>query len=158
MTDESCEPSVVEVARAYMAAFTRKRWVFALVLLGGIGLCRATYFHLFAESPHQAAWPRIDSRYSDLRAMLPANGIVGYISDQPVGIRPGGETFPGTRLFLDAQYALAPLVLRYDDDRSAVVIADLADPRKLPDLLKGRRLSLVAEPHPGVALLRPSRP
>jgi hypothetical protein len=47
------------------------------------------------------------------------------------------------------------LVLRYDDARADLVVANLADPAKLPDLLRSRSLVLVAEPVPGLAIARP---
>jgi hypothetical protein len=56
---------------------------------------------------------------------------------------------------LQAQFALAPLVLRYDDARAPLVIANLADPEKLPELLQRRGLELVETAGPGLALARP---
>ena len=52
-------------------------------------------------------------------------------------------------------FALAPLVLRYDDDHAPLVVANLADPAKLPEILLQKRLIVIAEAGPGIAVLRP---
>jgi hypothetical protein len=81
---------------------------------------------------------------------------VGYVSDERVATGPVGidASSAGTRLFEQAQYALAPLVLRYDD-HAPLVVANLADPAKLPEILLQKRLIVIAEAGPGIAVLRP---
>src|SRR5216683_727636 len=98
----------------------------------------------------------IDARYAALRALLPPSGEVGYVSDLPAAVRLDQDAGSlGTRLYLHAQYALAPLVLRYDDARAPLVIANLADPRRLQEVARERGLAVVAEAGPGLAVLRP---
>ncbi|MFL5312623.1 MAG: hypothetical protein ACJ79H_19485 [Myxococcales bacterium] len=129
-----------------------------ILALAAIGLCRIGYFQLAVER-HRAPAARIDDRYRAVRALLPAAGEVGYVSDRRVARRPGEyETSPGTRMYVEAQYALAPLVLRVDDDRAALVVANVADAGALLELLAQRNLRIVARAAPGVALARPAVP
>ena len=129
--------------------------------LAAVGLAREVWFHTVAEPlgqlPAALREPLSDARYLRLRALLPPGGVVGYVSDEQCDVRPGGALAHevGTKLYQQALYALAPLVLRYDDASTPLVMANLADPAKLPALLSKRNLELVAEAGPGVALLRP---
>jgi len=47
------------------------------------------------------------------------------------------------------------VVLRYDDARAKVVIANVADPAMLPEVLRQHSLALVAQATPGLAVARP---
>ena len=136
---------------------TRERITAAVAVLATVGTLRSAWLHFVSEPLHDFRRERIDPRYVPVKALLPAQGEIGYLSDQPVATTPANveATAPGTRLFEQAQYALAPLILRYDDDRAPFVLANLADPAKLPEIARGRRLLLVAEPSPGTAVLRP---
>ena len=135
---------------------TQKKLTLIICALAAVGLLRTAYFHFVSEPLHEPVRPRIDERYAALRAMLPRSGEVGYVSDLPAAVHLGEDAGSlGTRLFLHAQYALAPLILRYDDDRPALVVANLADPARLPEILQRHRLLLVAEAGPGLAILRP---
>ena len=137
---------------------TREKATAAILALAAIGLCRAGYFHLAVER-HRAPAVPIDDRYRALRAGLPSAGEVGYVSDRRVARLPGEyESSPGTRLYIEAQYALAPLVLKVDEDRAALVVANVADPAALQALLAQRKLRIVAQAGPGVALARPASP
>jgi hypothetical protein len=119
-------------------------------------MLRSAWFHLVAEPLHDFKRERIDSRYEAVRPFLPASGELGYVSDERVAIgAPGTEVdASGTRRFHEAQYALAPLLLRYEDDSAALVLANLGDPSRLPEILRVKGLVLVAHPTPEVALLR----
>jgi len=137
-------------------ALTGRAITLAVAVLAAVGLCRGVYFHLISESLHDEMRAPIDPRYAALRALLPPAGEVGYVSDLPVAVRVDQDAGSlGTRLYLHAQYALAPLVLRYDDARAPLVIANLSDPHRLPDIERQRGLSLVAMAGPGLAVLRP---
>src|SRR5258708_35520801 len=93
----------------------------------------------------------IDARYAPLRALLPPSGEVGYVSDLPVAVRVDQDAGSlGTRLYLHAQYALAPLVLRYDAARSPLGAGTLADARRPPQIAQERRLSEAAGPGRGL--------
>jgi hypothetical protein len=134
---------------------SRGRVTAALVLLAGAGILRILFLHFVSEPLHEPRRVPIDERYQALRQLVPA-GEAGYVSDLPVAVHLGEDAAGlGTRMYLHAQFALAPVVLRYDDAGAKVVIANLADPAKLPDLLRRRSLALVAEAAPGLALARP---
>jgi hypothetical protein len=134
---------------------SRARLTAAMVALAAAGMLRMLWFHFVSEPRHVPVRAPIDGRYQELRRLVPA-GLAGYVSDQPASVRFGQEGTPeGTRLYLQAQFALAPVVLRYDDARPPLVIANLADPSKLTDLLRQRGLELVAGAGPGLAVARP---
>lgn len=126
----------------------------AVVVLALLGLCRAAYFHLVVEPRTVPRAQLIDDRYRSLRALLPAQGEVGYLSDEPPAARPQDDPArPGTRLYEEAQFALAPLVLKDGDDRAAVVVAQVRDPERLPSLAFAHGLRVVAKAGPGLAVL-----
>ena len=134
---------------------SRARLTAAMVALSATGMLRMIWLHFVSEPRHVPVRAPIDRRYEELRRLVPS-GVAGYVSDEPAGVRFGQEGTPeGTRLYLQAQFALAPVVLRYDDARAPVVIANLADPGKLSDLLRQRGLDLVAAAGPGLAVARP---
>ena len=138
--------------------WTRENATAAILALAAIGLWRAGYFQLAVER-HRAPAAPIDDRYRSLRAWLPPAGEVGYVSDRRVAHLPGEyESSPGTRMYVEAQYALAPLVLKVDEDRAALVVANVADAGALPGLLAQRKLRMVVLAGPGVALARPAVP
>ena len=132
-----------------------RRVTAALVVLAAVGMLRILWLHFVSEPLHEPRRPPIDGRYQALRRLLPS-GEAGYVSDLPAAVRADDDkSSRGTRLYLETQFALAPVVLRYDDARAPAVIANVTDPAKLPALLRQRSLSLVAEAGPGLALARP---
>ena len=133
-----------------------RRVALAVAVLAAIGILRGLFFHFWSEPRHDSMREAIDPRYAALRALLPPSGEVGYVSDLPVAVRVDQDAGSlGTRLYLHAQYALAALVVRYDDARAPLVIANLADSTKLLDLAAARGLHVVAVAGPGLAVLRP---
>jgi hypothetical protein len=127
----------------------------ALVALAAIGMLRIVWLHFVSEPLHQKRRTPIDARYAELHRWLP-EGQAGYVSDLPAGLRLGEDaTGEGTRLYLHAQYALAPVLLRYGDAHAPAVVANVADPSKLSEVLRQHGLELVRETGPGVALARP---
>jgi hypothetical protein len=56
-----------------------------------------------------------DHRFEGLRPLLPANGVVGYLSDIPVGDK------QSTGEYYLAQYSLAPVVVVTNTDQRLVV-------------------------------------
>jgi hypothetical protein len=136
---------------------TVQRITAAVAVLAVVGMLRTAWLHFVSEPLYDSRRERIDPRYAAIKALLPPSGEVGYVSDERVATGPVGieASSPGTRLFEQAQYALAPLVLRYDDAGAPFVLANLADPSKLPELLRQRRLVVIAEAGPGTAVLRP---
>jgi hypothetical protein len=135
---------------------TAKQITVAVAALTVVGMGRSAWFHFVAEPRHDSMRAPIDPRYDALRPFLPLSGELAYVSDDAVATGPPGSDLelPGSRRFDQAQYALAPLVLRYDDRRATLVIADLRDPDRLLRILREQGLVVIAEPTPGVALLR----
>ena len=136
---------------------TRERITAAVAVLALVGLLRSAWFHFVSEPLHDVRRERIDPRYAPVKALLPATGEVGYVCEVPMLPWPAGcdDSPVGNRMYEQAQYALAPLVLRYDERREPFVLANLADPARLPEVLQRTGLVLVAEPRPGTAVLRP---
>ena len=137
---------------------TRERIAAAVAALAIVGMAREGWVHFVSEPRHDPRRERIDPRYRAVKGLLPASGEIGYVSDLPAAVRIGDDAGNlGTRLYLHAQYALAPLVLRYDDAGAALVLANLSDPSKLDDLVRRRGFVVVAIAGPGVAVLQPGR-
>ena len=136
---------------------TRERITAAVAVLAAVGMLRSAWLHFVSEPLNDYRRERIDPRYAAVKALLPPSGEIGYVSDAPAATGPETveATAVGTRLFEQAQYALAPLVLRYDQDRAPVVLANVVDPGTLAAIARERRLIVVAEPSPGTAVLRP---
>ena len=127
----------------------------AMVALAAVGMLRILWLHFVSEPRNEARRTPIDDRYAAVRALIPA-GEAGYVSDLPAATRLGQDpATPGTRMYLQAQYVLAPVVLRYDDARAPLVIVNLHDPSRLPDLMEMRGLELVAQVATGLAVARP---
>ncbi len=97
-----------------------------------------------------AAGARIDQRYAGLARRLPANGPIGYLTDERFS-----APIESVR-FNQALYALSPRLLSLGDDRAPNVIADLVDPAELGRLCRDHGLEPVATWDDGrTALLRP---
>ena len=132
-----------------------RRAAAAIVALAVVGMLRILWLHFISEPRHDPPRPPIDPRYQVLHTLVPS-GEAGYVSDLPAAVRLGEDAATlGTRMYLHAQYALAPVVLRYDDARAPLVIANVSDPRLLPEVLRQRGLELIAEAGPGLAVARP---
>ena len=122
----------------------------ALAALAVVGFCREAYFHFVSEPRFEPRRMRIDEKFSAVAERVPREGEAGYLSDDPI------ETEQGKRRFLEMQYALAPLVLRYGDVKAPLVLVNVADPSRLAELVA--RNGLVLEERVGVmfALARPA--
>jgi hypothetical protein len=125
--------------------------------LAVVGLCREMYVHFVVEAPTDLfrKHPAFDAEYRLLRTLLPASGEIGYVTDVPILTRPGSEWQGPKQRFLQTQYALAPLVLRYDDDRASFVLVNVSDAAHLDEMLRRHSLELIARVSPGVLLTRP---
>jgi hypothetical protein len=126
----------------------------AVVVLALLGLSRAAFFHFVAEPRTQPRRVHIDERFRGLKELLPAQGEVGYLSDaMPAVLQQEDPATAGTKMYEEAQFALAPLVLRNGDDQARIVVANLLDPAGLPALAKAHGLRVVAEAGAGLAVL-----
>lgn|GEM_PF-1444941 len=134
----------------------------AVAALCVVGLARQAFFHLVSEPIGQLATaaraPRSDLRYLELRQSLQRRGAlrVGYLSDEPVDTQPGPSAHPsGSKLYQQALYALAPVVLVYGEDRAPLVLVNLLDPAALEPLAQSHRLAVAQLFSPTLALLVP---
>ncbi|HWE25086.1 MAG TPA: hypothetical protein VG496_14195, partial [Myxococcales bacterium] len=134
---------------------------FAVGLLAAVGLAREAWFHFVSEPiwnlPATIREARGEERYRAVRAALPRDGRVGYVSDEPVNTTPGvlAPDRWGTWLYQEAQYALAPVVLVVGDTGTKVVLANLKDAARLEEVAQAHRLRVAQRFEGGsVALLR----
>ena len=67
---------------------------------------------------------------------------------------PGFEYQGAKQRFLQMQYAIVPVVLRYDDDRAPLVVVNVADPAHLDGMLRAHGLQLLAQAGPATAVAR----
>jgi hypothetical protein len=131
----------------------RERISAVIAALAVVGMGRIGWLHFVSEPLHEPRRERIDARYAPLLPFLRA-GEIGYVSDRAPGSRPEAAS-AANRLYFQAQYALAPLVLRPNDCRAPLVVVNLDDPAHARDVLKAHDLVLVAHPAPAVAVARP---
>lgn len=136
---------------------TQARVAAVVAALALVGASRTAYFHFVSEPRHE--WPipgpPIDGQFRKLRPLLPREGKVGYVTDEPMLKTPGFEYQGAKQRFLQTQYALAPLVMRYDEDRLPLVIANVAEADHLDSVLRDHGLSLIARVGPTMAVARP---
>jgi hypothetical protein len=134
---------------------SRERIGVLVAALAVVGMGRIAWLHFVSEPLHEPRNERIDPRYAPLRQFLQP-GRIGYVSDAPPSRTPGDDNGTrGNRLYFHAQYALAPLVLRPNDDRAPSIVVNLFDPARLDEVLAQHELALVARPAPAVAVARP---
>jgi hypothetical protein len=133
----------------------------AVVVLAAVGIAREAYFHLVSEPVWELRAsmraPRAEERYRRVRAALPHSGRVGYLSDEPVTVRPSAPARDewGTWLYQEAQYALAPVVLAVGDTNTPVVLANLKRADRLESIAREHHLRIVQRFEDGaVALLK----
>lgn len=88
-----------------------------------------------------------DHRFEGLRKLLPANGVAGYLSDQPLGDK---QSFGEYYL---AQYALAPIVIATNPEQP-VVVGNFHMPNPDPSIYTSRSLEPVANLGNGAWLFR----
>lgn len=136
---------------------TQGRVAAVIAALAVIGFCRTAYFHFVSEPRNERPipGPPIDAQFRALLPLLPRSGEAGYVTDEPLLLRPGFEYQGAKQRFLQMQYALAPLVLRYDDDRAPLVIAHVAHPAHLDAVLRAHGLEAIARAGPTTAVARP---
>jgi hypothetical protein len=132
---------------------SRERITAAIAALAALGLCRAAWFHFVVEPERPVR--HLDREFRELVEALPREGEVGYVSDLPMEEAPGEVNEPAKAGYLELQYAMAPVILRYDDAASPWVVVRLADPDRLDGVLERRRLRFWSWAGPKIALARP---
>ena len=130
---------------------TERRLAGFVAALALVGFCREAYLHFVSEPRNEPRRMRIDDKFSAVVERVPREGEVGYLSDDPI------ETEQGKRRFLEMQYALAPLVLRYGDVKAPLVVVNVLDPSRLPELVARNGLELEERIGVVFALARPAR-
>ena len=106
-----------------------------------------------AESAYQRQSPDLyriadqAARFAELRATVPANAILGYLTDVPA------EDILATSMFLAAQYELAPRVLQRGDSFEAV-LGNFTRPADFASLGRQHGLRLERDFGNGVVLFR----
>lgn len=135
---------------------TPSRVAAVIALLSAVGFSRTAYFHFVSEPLRERPipGPPIDQQFRALLPLLPRSGEVGYVTDEPILTTPGFEFQGAKQRFLQMQYALAPVVLRYGDDRAPLVVANVADPAHLDQVLRAHGLAVVAQAGPSTAVAR----
>ena len=128
-----------------------------IAVLAAVGFCRTSYFHFVSEPRYERPipGPPIDEQFRALLPLLPRSGPVGYVTDEPILLEPGHEFQGAKQRFLQMQYAIAPVILRYGDDRAPLVVANVADPQHLFGVLREHGLTLVTQTGPATAVARP---
>jgi hypothetical protein len=136
---------------------TQARVAWVIAALAAVGFCRTAYFHFLVEPriERPIPGPPIDDQFRALLPLLPPSGSIGYVTDEPILMTPGFEFQGAKQRFLQLQYALAPRILRYGDDRAAVVVAHVADPSRLQKVLQDHSLVAVAQAGPSTVVARP---
>jgi len=134
---------------------SRERISALVAALAVVGMGRIAWLHFVSEPLHEPRNERIDPRYAPLERFLQP-GRIGYVSDAPPSRSPAEDNGTrGNRLYFHAQYALAPFILRPNDDRAPLIVVNLFDPARLDEVLKLHDLALVARHAPPVAVARP---
>jgi hypothetical protein len=128
---------------------TRPRAGIAIILLmGGLALCTLTsYALILARSP--AGRSDIDmnaERFGALREMLPARGVVGYLSDASAG-------FEDTKAYYLTEYYLAPVVVARGDTHE-LVVANFRSRSEIAAAAEAHGLAIERDFSNGVGLLR----
>jgi hypothetical protein len=128
-----------------------------IAALALVGFCRSAYFHFVSEPGRERPipGPPIDAQFRALLPLLPREGSAGYVTDEPILTTPGFEYQGAKQRFLQMQYAVAPLVLRYDDDRAPLVIANVGEAAHLEQVLRAHGLTVVAQVGPTTVVARP---
>jgi hypothetical protein len=124
-----------------------------LILIAFFGVIRVSYLEVRAKTLRTPETFQVQSyieRYAGLTKLLPAHGIVGYLSDDPGNALTSASD---ARRFFLTQYALAPLIVVRDSNQ-ALVICNVQDPTGVSRACEKSGLLLVHDLGNGVALLR----
>jgi hypothetical protein len=132
-----------------------------LLVLVYVGASTVRWLQRGAEWPARPAKDEISAyehRFQELRSVLPARGVVGYLGDpEPTQATPDQANAAALlhfRRYLLAQYTLAPLLL-IESSEPELVIGNF-EPGALPPAPPG--LQVVRNYGDGVVLFRPSGP
>ena len=133
-----------------------EQWHFWFVLVCVVGAFRNAYFHLAYEPLRAAPSPRIGSEFEPLRPLLVGSERIGYVTDEPLDADPALPREHGLAdmRYAHAQYALAPVILAYADQSSALVLANFEHADALDRYLSTAAFTVIFRIAPATALLR----
>jgi len=72
--------------------------------------------------PHNVGSDKVsiyEKRFAALKKILPARGVMGYISNREIGV--GGDEIQESSRYLQTQYALAPLIVLRSPNQRLVI-------------------------------------
>jgi hypothetical protein len=119
-----------------------------ILLMGAFALLTfASYAEVLLRGRDNSTGIEMDAnRFRGLREVLPARGVVGYLSDTTEGMA-------GTRAYCLTQYYLAPLVVAQDPSHD-LVIGNFASPAGVARTATAHDLTVARDFGNGVTLLR----
>jgi len=127
----------------------------AILVLAVAGAGREAWFHFHVEPDRPVR--HLDQEYSDLLPLLPRQGEAGYVSDISMAETrsPSEVNEEGKGRYLETQYAVAPLILRFGDASLPLVVVHFEDRAALQPTLDAHRLVLAGPVGRHTALARP---
>lgn len=119
-----------------------------ILVMSALAFCTlASYYSLLRRDTGDPAGIIMDEdRFTDIRAILPARGTIGYLSNT------GGRQ-ENARAYYLTQYFLAPVVVA-PDTAHELVVANFASPAAIATLAAANGLIVECDFSNGVALLR----
>ncbi|KPJ52544.1 MAG: hypothetical protein AMS16_06275 [Planctomycetes bacterium DG_58] len=129
--------------------------VVLLLLVTLYGGCKVIVWGVKLGSGRPGADDRItvyERRFEELKKDLPADAVVGYVSDKTAEQPSGGKPFTGSDVLL-TQYALAPVIVS-NAVKTDLVVGNFQDPRNIASLARKEGLVLVRDYGLGVALFK----
>lgn len=126
----------------------RAQLAVAVVLLMSVfAVCTLAGYYSLVEREIRASEAIVmdEDRFTGIRALLPARGTIGYLSDT-------GGIARNPKAYYLTQYYLAPLVVAEDPEHD-LVIANFVSPSAIATLAAARGLTVEHDFTNGVALL-----
>ncbi len=129
--------------------------VVLLLLVTLYGGCTVIVWGVKLGSGRSGADDRItvyEKRFQELKKDLPADAVVGYVSDRTAERASRAKPFAGSDVLL-TQYALAPVMVT-NAIKTDRVVGNFQDPRNMASLARKEGLILVRDYGLGVALFK----
>jgi hypothetical protein len=137
-----------------------------VLLMSAFAVCTLGAFYARVEAGQTREMVMDDARFAGVRAILPARGTIGYVTDIDTEISPvtgrdahsdtGGGTARNRRAYYLTQYFLAPVVVA-PDTAHELVIANFVSASAIAAFAAARGLRVERDFSNGVALLRRRR-
>ena len=118
-----------------------------------IGAARIAWFHAIVEARRAERDPhRIGAAFEPVRPFVRHREQIGFLSDEPIDVRPPIRHERGDELHGEAQFALAGTVLAVGAADDLVLLV-LDDPAHLEDLLRKEHVRVVRSFTPAIHLV-----